>query len=153
MGARGPAHAVHRLIHVEPLDRLTIERGDGVASEHARPLGRHVVDGRDHLENAVLHGDINAEAAELAMRLDLLFLELLGAHIARMRVELHQHAVDGVGDELLVVGLVDILLAHALEHLAKKLKILINLRTCRDGPVLRWGLMGENSAGAWLRLR
>ena len=119
--ARRAAHAVDGLIHAQALDRLAVKLGDGIARDHPRPFRRHVVDGRDHLQNAVLHRDVDAKAAELATRFDLLLLEFLGAHIARMRIELHEHAVDGVGDELLVVGLFDILLAHMLEHFAKKL--------------------------------
>ena len=92
----------------------------------ARSAG-HVVDGRDHLQNAVLHRDVDAQAAEFAMRLDLLLLELLGAHIARMGIELHQHAVDGVGDQFAVVGLFDVLLANVLEHFAKQFEIFVNL--------------------------
>ena len=146
--ARGPAHAVDRLIHAQALDRLAVEFGDGVTRDHACPLGRHVVDGRDHFQNAVLHRDVDAKAAEFAMRLDLLLLELLGAHIARMGIELHQHAVDCLGDELSVVGLFNVLLADVLEHLTEQFEILVNLRAGRDGAVLSGGIMYENSASA-----
>ncbi len=70
--------------------------------------GGRVVDRRDDLDQAVFHGDFDAEAAELAARLHLHVAEALGIHVARMRIEAGQHAVDGGLDQLAVVRLLDI---------------------------------------------
>ena len=70
--------------------------------------GRRIVDRRDHLDQAVFHGDLDAEAAELAAGLHLHVAEALGIHVARMRIEAGQHAVDRGFDQLAVVGLLDI---------------------------------------------
>src|SRR5919197_1025509 len=56
--------------------------------------------------------------AELAARLHLHVAEVLLIEIARMRVEVGQHAVDRRLDELLVRDLLDVIGTHALEHLA-----------------------------------
>ena len=89
--------------------------------------GRRVVDRRHHLDDAVLHGDFDAEAAELALGLDLHVLVGLGVHVARMRVERGQHAVDGVLDQRLLVDRLDIVAPHALEHVAEQIELLIEL--------------------------
>ena len=89
--------------------------------------GRRIVDGRDDLEDVVLHRDLDAEAAELALGLDLHVLEALGVHVARMRIERGEHAVDGRFDQLAVVGLLDIVGAHALEHVAEQVELLVSV--------------------------
>ena len=112
------------------------------------PVGGHVVDGGDNLENAVLHGNVDAEAAEFAMRLDLFLLEFLRAHIARMRVELGEHPVDGGGDKLFVVGFIDIFFTHARQYFPEKLQVLINLRVCWHRGVPRLGCRYQKPRGA-----
>ncbi len=73
----------------------------------ARSAGR-AVDRRDDLHAAVLLRDLDAEAAELALGLDPHVVEVVGRQVARMRVELGQHAVDRRLDQLLVVDLLDV---------------------------------------------
>src|ERR1700749_1080244 len=80
-------------------------------------------DRRDRLDQAVFHGDFDAEAAELAAGLHLHVAEALGVHVARMRIEAGQHAADRRLDELRVVGLLDIVAAHALEHVAEQIEL------------------------------
>ena len=94
------AHLVDGLVEVEPLNLLAVDLGDDVVGEDARPRGRRIVDRRDDLDEAVLHRDLDAEAAEFAAGLDLHVAEALGVHVARMRIERGQHAVDGRFDQL-----------------------------------------------------
>ena len=123
-----PAHLLDGLLQRQALDLLLIERGDEVAA-HDPGLGcRRVLDRRDHLDHAVLHRDLDAEAAELAAGLHLHVAEVLRIEIGRMRVERRQHAVDGVFDQLGVVGLLDIVRAHALEHLAEQIELPVDFR-------------------------
>ena len=96
--------------------------------------GRRVVDRRDDLDQAVLHRDLDAEAAELAAGLHLHVAVFLGVEIARMRVERGQHAVDRRLDQLLVADLLDIFGAHPLEHVAEQLELPERVRRSRPAP-------------------
>ena len=83
----GAAHLVDGLVQGQALHRLAVELGDDVAGQHAGLGGRRIVDRRDHLDQPVLHRDLDAEPAELAPGLHLHVAEALGVHVARMRVE------------------------------------------------------------------
>ena len=85
------------------------------------------------LMQAVLLGDFDAEAAELALRLDLHVLERLGVHVARMRVERGEHAVDGRFDQLGLVRLLDIVVANLVEHVAEQIELAIGVGGGRVG--------------------
>src|SRR5262249_9366375 len=76
----------------------------------------------------VLHSDLDAETAELAARFHLHVAEAVRIHVTRMRIEAGQHTVDGRFDELAVVGLFDVVGAHALEHVAEQIKLPIGVR-------------------------
>jgi hypothetical protein len=59
-----------------------------------------------------------------------------------VRIERGQHAVDGILDQVLVGDFVDVVGAHALEHVAEQVEILIGLAAiCRlvGGLALRLG--------------
>ncbi len=71
------AHLVDRLVEGHAVDLLAVEGGDQVVGEDAGAGRRGVVDRGDNLDEAVLHGDLDAEAAELAAGLDLHVLEVL----------------------------------------------------------------------------
>ena len=111
--------------------------GDDVVGHDAGLGGRRLVDRRHHLDQAVLHGDLDAEAAELAAGLHLHVAEALGIHVARMRIEPGQHAVDRQLDQLAVVGLFHVVGAHALEHVAEQAELPIGVgrRRPRARPV------------------
>ena len=76
--------------------------GDEVASLDAGAERRGVVDRRDHLDQAVLHGDLDAQAAELSLGLNPHVLEGVGVHEAGVGIELGQHALNGILDQLFV---------------------------------------------------
>ena len=82
--------------------------------------GRRLVDRCDHLDEAFLHRDLDADPAELALGLHLHLPELVRAHVARVRVERGEHAVDGALDQLRFVRWLDVVGAHLLEHVAKE---------------------------------
>ena len=121
------AHLVDRLVQAEALHLIAVEMGDEVAGAHAGAGGRGLVDRGDDLDEAVLHGDLDAEATELAARLHLHVLEGLRRHVARMGIERGQHAVDGAFDQLRIVGLLDVVGADALEHVAEQIELAIGL--------------------------
>jgi hypothetical protein len=111
------AHALDRVVQGHALHRRVVELDDQVAGLDAGAEGGRVLDGRDHLDEAVLHADLDAQAAELALGADLQFLEGFGVEVGRVRVEVGEHAVDGLGDELLVLDRLDVALLDRAEHL------------------------------------
>ena len=116
-----------------PIIMLTArgEEAAKIAGLDAGARRRGVVDGRDHLDEAVIHDDLDAETAELALGLLLHVLEVLGRHVARMRIEAGEHAVDGVLQELLVGNVLDVVFAHAFEHVAEQLELPKCIRRAR----------------------
>ena len=128
LGIDRAAHLLDRLVEGETLHRLVVEIGDDVIGHDAGLGRRRVVDRRDHLDQAVFHRDLDAEAAEFAAGLHLHVAEALRIHVARMRIETGQHAADGGFDQLAVVGLLDIVAAHPLEHVAEQIELAIGIR-------------------------
>ena len=82
------------------------------------------VDGGDDLDEALLLGDLDPEAPELAARLGAHVLEILLRQVGGVRVERDQHPVDGRLDQLGLVHLLDVLRAHALEDVAEEVDLL-----------------------------
>ena len=124
----GTAHLVDGLIERQPLHRFVVKIGDDVVGQDPRLGRRRLVDRRDHLDQAVLHRDLDAETAELSARLHLHVAEALGIHIARMRIETSEHAADGRFDQLAVVGLFDVVATDPLEHIAEQIELAISIR-------------------------
>ena len=113
--------------------------------------GRRVVDRRDHLDEAVLHRHFDAEPAELAAGLDLHVLEVLRVHVARMRIERRQHAVDGRFDQRLRRRRARHSRAHALEHFTKQVESAGRVRSCRLRACIApssWRQRGKSATGA-----
>ena len=128
LGVHRAAHLLDRLIERQALHLLVVELGDDVVGHDAGLGSRRLVDRRDHLHQAVLHRDLDAEPAELAAGLHLHVAEALRIHVARMRIEPGQHAVDRRFDQLAVVGLLDVVGAHPLEHVAEQVELPVGVR-------------------------
>ena len=143
-GADRPAHLVDRLIERHALRRGAVDGGDDVAGHQARLGGRRVVDRRDHLDEPVLLGHLDAEAAELALGRTLHLAIGVGVHVAGMRVERRQHAVDRRIDQLALVRLLDVIVANLLEHVAEQIELAIGL----GGGGVGFGRDGLQSAWA-----
>jgi len=82
-------------------------------------------------EAKTIHGDLDAETAELTAGLHLHVAEAVRIHVTRMRIEAGQHAIDRRFDELAVVRFFDVIGAHALEHVAEQIKRPVSVRCCR----------------------
>src|SRR3546814_14459797 len=78
----GTAHLFDSLAQGQPLHLLAIDMGDQVAGLQTGAEGRRVVDRRYDLHVAVLHRHLDAEPADLALRLDLHLAEVLLVQIA-----------------------------------------------------------------------
>jgi hypothetical protein len=133
LGVDRAAHLLDCLVEGQALHRLVVQMRDDVTGHDAGLVCRRIVDRRDDLDEALLHRDLDAEPAELAAGLDLHVLEALGIHVARMRIQPLQHAVDGRFDQLAVVGPLDIVGAHPLEHVAEQVQLPIGIRNCCFG--------------------
>ncbi len=129
----GAAHLVDRLVERQALHALAVDADDDVAGLDAGLGRRRVVDRRDDLDHAVLLGHLDAEAAELALGLHLHVAIGLGVHVARMRIERGQHAVDRGLDQLGFVGLLDVVGADLLEHVAEQIELTIGVGRRRVG--------------------
>ena len=133
LGIHRAAHLLDRLVQGEALHLLAVELRDDVVGHDAGLGGGRLVDRRHHLDQAVFHGDLDAEPAEFAAGLHLHVPEALRIHVAGMRVEPGQHAVDRVLDQLAVVRLLDVVGAHALEHVAEQIELPVGVGGGRLG--------------------
>ena len=97
------AHLLDRVVDAHAKDGLAVDGGDVVAGLDAGPGRRGAVDRRDHLDRAILAGDLDAEAAVFAARLVLHLAVGVGIEVVGMRIERGQHAVQRRLDQLLVV--------------------------------------------------
>ena len=84
-----------------------------------------VLDGRHDREHAVAVRDLDAEAAEAALRVDLELLVELGREVGAVRVERGEHAVDGALDQLLGVDLLDVVLLDDRQDVGERLEVLV----------------------------
>ena len=89
----------------------------------ARWAGR-VVDGGDDLDEAILHADLDPEAAELAAGAGLQVLVVVRDQVGRVRVEAGQHAPDGVLHQRLVIDVLDVVLLDLGEDFAERAQLL-----------------------------
>ncbi|MCY1354601.1 hypothetical protein D9M69_409860 [compost metagenome] len=145
------AHLVHRLHQRYALGRLAVDLHDQVAGLDAGLGRRGVVDGRDHLDEAVLGADLDAQAAELAAGALLQLLEVFRFQVGRVRVEVAEHALDGVFQQGLVIHGFDVGGLDAVQHLGEGPQLVQRQRRLavhrRGGKVCRL-LGGQQLRGA-----
>ena len=127
LGVRRAAHLVHRVVQRHADQRLAVQRGDDVARLDAGAGGGRVIDRGDDLDDALVLIDLDPEAAEFALGLDLHVLERFGVHVGAVRIETGQHAVDRVLDQVLVIDRIDVFGADALHHVAEHLQHLVHV--------------------------
>ena len=145
VGTDAAAHLVDRFGEGQPEHRLAVQMADQVAGLDTGAERRGVVDGRNHLDQSGLHGDLDSQAPELAAGLHLHLAEAFGVQVAGMGIQRGQHAGDGGLYQILVAGLLDVIGAHALEDIPEKVEKPVGIRAvfarfCRIGP-------GQNQKG------
>src|SRR5262249_17940753 len=99
-------------------------------------------------------GDLHSKPAERSGHLELHVLEALGIHVARMRVEPGQHAVDRRFDELAVVDPLNVVRTHTLEDIAEQVELPVGVARCRSRTRSlehEWGLYGDEGQGRTCR--
>jgi hypothetical protein len=111
------------LVDRHALNRLAVDLGDDVVGQDTSSSGGRVVDRGHDLDEALLHRDLDAKPAELAVGFGLHLLELVRAHIGRVRVKRGEHAVDGALDQFLLAGALDIVCAQLLEYVTEKAEL------------------------------
>ena len=108
-----------------------VDLDDQVAGLDAGAERGRVLDRRDHAHDAVLDADLDAEAAELALRADLQLLERVGVQEVGVRVEPADHAVDGLADQLVVGDGLDVVALDLAEDRGQELQVLVRDRQLR----------------------
>ena len=130
-GAGLAAHLLDRLGQRHAARRGVVDLDDQVAGLDAGAERGRVLDRRDDAHDAVLDADLDAEAAELALRGDLQFLERLGVEEVGVRVEPAHHAVDRFLDELVVGDRLDVVALDLAEDRREELQVLVGDRQLR----------------------
>ena len=123
--ACGPAHLGDGIVQRHALHRHIVDGRDEIARLDASLGGRCIVDRRHHLDQAVFHRDFDAKAAELALGLNLHVGKAFGIHVAGMRVEGGDHALDRVVDQLAILHRADIIGPHAFKRIAEQVELAI----------------------------
>src|SRR5215475_6701730 len=83
LGIHRAAHLIDGLVYGETLHGAVIEMRDDIVCHHAGLGRRSIVDRRHDFDQAVLHGDLDAETAELAAGLHLHVTEAVRIHVTR----------------------------------------------------------------------
>ena len=113
-------HALDGIVQAHALHIGFVELDDQVARLEARAPGRCILDRCDDLDEAIFHSDFDAQAAEFPLGADLQIPERLDVQIGGVRIQARKHAVDGFGDQLLVVDRFDIVVLDATEDLGER---------------------------------
>ncbi len=122
------AHLFDRLVERHAAGGVVVDLDDQVSRLDPRAEGRRVLDRRDDAHQAVLDADLDAEAAELALRGDLQILERFGVEEIGMRVEPVHHSVDRLLDELVVGDGLDVVALDLAEDCRQQLQVLVGNR-------------------------
>ena len=124
VGAGLSAHQLHRFGQRHPLHRGVVEPDHQIPRLDAGALRGGVVDGRDHLDEPVLHADLDPQAPELAARARLQLLVVVGYEVGGVRVEPGQHPADRVLEQRPVPDRLDVIVLDLGEDLREGAEIL-----------------------------
>ena len=142
---RGAAHRVNHVHQRQSLRRLAVQLRDDVARLDAGLVGGCVVHRANHLDEAILRDNLDADAAKFALVFLLHLAERIGIQVIGVRIKAGQHAVDRIFHQFLVGDRIDVLVTHPLEYIAKQREQPVD-----SGPI---GFLGERSVNAQNRAR
>ena len=137
VGALRAAHLLDRFDERHVLGELVLDLDDLVAGLDAGAIRGRVLDRRDDGEHVVARGDLDAQAAEAAARVDLQLLVQIRRQIGAVRIERVEHAGDGAVDQLLRGDVVDVVLLHQGQHVGEDLDVVVGLLGDRRDPADR----------------
>jgi hypothetical protein len=126
------AHLLDRFVERHALDGGAVDAGDQVAGLDAGLEGGRVLDRRDHLDVAVFQRHFDADADELAGHGLAHFAEGFLVEVDRVRVERGHHAGDGLGQQLLVVDVFDVVGLDQAKHVGQLAQFFQRQRAARD---------------------
>ena len=118
------AHPLDRIRERHAFDRDIVQPDDQIAGADASPLGGGIVNRGDDLEKTVFLADLDAQAAKFAGGADLQILERLGVQKSRMRVQIAQHAANGVFQQILVLDRFDVVLLDGVKHAGERAQLI-----------------------------
>jgi len=107
------AHALDRLVQAQSLDGGVVDLGDQVVGLESGPIGGRAFNRRDHFDQSVFLGDLDAHPDKFASGAFRKFLETLLVEILRVWVQAGHHARNGLGDQFFLVDRLHIV---ALDH-------------------------------------
>ena len=129
LGPSRAAHHAHGLAQVA--GQVPVHLDDAVAGLEAGLVRRGVLDRRNDRDEPVLHRDVDADAGELALGVDLQVLEGVGRQQRGVRVEPLEHPVDGLLDQVLGIDFVDVLFLDQLDYVREHLELLVEVFLAR----------------------
>ena len=119
LGLGFATHALDCIVQAHALDQFVVKLEDQIAGLDASAVRGRVLDRRNNFDQAILHADFDAQPTELALGTRLQILESVGVEVGRVRVEVGEHATDGMRDQFLVFDRLDIALLDGVEHLGE----------------------------------
>ena len=102
------------------------DRNDLVVRPNPRAGGGSSVDGRHHLDEPVAAlGDLDAEAVELALGIDLHLFVRVSVEERGVGIQLQQHAVDSASQQRLFVDGLHIMTSNVGEHAREETQLFV----------------------------
>ena len=89
--------------------------------------GRGAIDGRDHFDETLFLGDLNAKAAKFTAGLHAHIGGIIGRQVAGMGIKRGEHAVDCGFDQLFLINFFNILRADPFKDVAKQVQLFIDI--------------------------
>ena len=141
------AHALDRLGAGQAAHRGIVDLDDQVTALEAGTGSRRVFDRSDDPHEAVFHADLDAQSAEFTLRAFAQFLVGFRVEVGRVRVQSRHHAVDGLGNQFLVVDGLDVIRLDPAVYLGEGAQ-LVQRQGCQGFLVGRGGdRQGEDGTG------
>ena len=129
LGIRWPAHFIHGIRERHAGNQLAVNVGDEIGGLYSGLGSRRIVHRCDNLDDAVFHRHFHTKAAEFAPGLSLHLLKTFLVHVAGMRIEGRQHSIQRSFDQLFVCDRIDVIGAHAFQHIRKQRQLLEGIGT------------------------
>ena len=89
------AKFLHGFVAEQAVGAFAVDFEDSIAGQQARPVGGRAEHRAQDLQLPVVHGDLDADAAELAFYAAAEAAQLVRSDVAGIGIELAQYAADG----------------------------------------------------------